>query len=719
MPLLAKTKPEVTLLDHSIETLKHAREIATNYGFDKATRLAIEIASAFHDIGKADSIFQDKLRESQTNSGRVRLPPHALLGLPVIQKIVRANISEPVDSLILLAAASHHSPLSAKLYESYDASLELDPVSDGDFKDTTIRLCKELGIDDARSYLSPFDLPKKVLVRAKDHVVNWRPSSSKAGREKREKFVAIQGVLQQADWLTSSGSTLARLTFPEVIHPQPWPYQTKAAQIKGNLFITLPTGTGKTETSLYWAAANSTPQQRVFYILPTITTINNMFLRLQNLWKTPRAVAFYHSYIDLFFDLDGGEADSSYQANDSTLQFFKYFFNPVNVTTPDQLILALLNHKRYTLKSLPFRKATFIMDEIHCYDPETFALIKGMIKYLSNKYDAKFCVMSATFPKAVKRELGFLKATNLLNESETRNMYKTRHRTSLECGNGKLEENLDFVEQTKGSVLIVLNTVKMAQETYRRIKPLLQDPNEIMLLHSRYTFRDRRSKEARLTDASQLPRILVATQIVEVSLDIDYDQMLTHSCDPLSLVQRAGRVNRRGRRNTPAAIRVFDPPTHHPYEKEVMSKAEDMLRDLSGKVTSELDYLDLADRFYSEIWPLLRNEEAEERYQEVWEKLRYIYSADLSDKEIQQLLQTRTGTISIPAIPIGFKHEIEEINRQLSQADSVKEKMKLYRRKRSYHVNVPITERTSLRLVKEDNDQYVKMEYDREYGLHL
>jgi len=718
LPLLAKTNPEVTLTEHLVGALTCARQIADNYSFDAQTRQAVEISAALHDIGKADVNFQKGLRALQSGQ-RLRLPPHALLGLPIIEKFVE-NLNKPLGSLVLLAVASHHSPFSEKLYETYDSSLQLQIAEKDELHATLEQVSSELGIRNEE--LPDFcDSPKLVLLKARDNIVNWRPYSVKAGRLKRELFVKIQGILEQADWLVSSKTTLRNLAFPEqfISSPkQPHDYQIRAGQIKGNLFITLPTGTGKTETSLYWAKANANAHQRVFYILPTITTINSMFLRLRKLWHDRQSVAFYHSYVDLFFDLGTGDVDAPYVADDSTLQFFKYFFNPVNVTTPDQMILALLNHKRYTLKSLPFRDAAIIIDEIHCYDPETFTLIKGMVRYLSKEYNARFCVMSATFPSIISRELSFLKAANLLDQTEIKQMYRERNRTRIEYEDGTMQSQLEALKQTKDKVLVVLNTVKLAQDTYRKVKELLDDPNDVMLLHSRYTFQDRRRKEEHLTYPNRLPRILVATQIVEVSLDIDYDQMLTHLCDPLSLVQRAGRVNRKGENKTPAPIRVFKPPTYHPYEKQAMEKAEHMLREVSGKITSELDYLKLTDQYYSELWPSLRHEEAEERYQTVWEKLQYLYSADLSDKEIQQLLQTRTGMISIPAIPICFKPQIDEINKQLAQTDSVKEKMQLYRKKRAYHVNVPMTPETAHKLTKEHNDQYVKTNYDEEYGLH-
>ena len=96
-----------------------------------------------------------------------------------------------------------------------------------------------------------------------------------------------------------------------------------------------------------------------------------------------------------------------------------------------------------------------------------------------------------------------------------------------------------------------MNTVKRAQNIFKMLQDKFKDkgyPNEdLMLIHGRFTFADRSRLERRLTDKENiLPMILVATQIVEVSLDIDYDVMFTETCYPDSLVQRAGRVNRRG-----------------------------------------------------------------------------------------------------------------------------------------------------------------------------
>jgi len=111
-------------------------------------------------------------------------------------------------------------------------------------------------------------------------------------------------------------------------------------------------------------------------------------------------------------------------------------------------------------------------------------------------------------------------------------------------------------------ILIVLNTVRRAQDIFIQLQRLMgkndYQPQDVMLIHSRFTFLDRRRLEKRIFE---YPRIVVATQVIEVSLDIDYDVLFTEVCYPDSLVQRAGRVNRYGKlgNNGEGLVYVFLP----------------------------------------------------------------------------------------------------------------------------------------------------------------
>jgi CRISPR-associated endonuclease/helicase Cas3 len=105
-----------------------------------------------------------------------------------------------------------------------------------------------------------------------------------------------------------------------------------------------------------------------------------------------------------------------------------------------------------------------------------------------------------------------------------------------------------------GCIAIVCNTVKRAQDTYEAIKGAgLMKPPELMLLHSRYPFAEREEREKAILEAfgkkGNRPKraILVATQIIEQSLDVDFDLMVTDLAPADLVIQRAGRVHRHNR----------------------------------------------------------------------------------------------------------------------------------------------------------------------------
>ena len=162
-----------------------------------------------------------------------------------------------------------------------------------------------------------------------------------------------------------------------------------------------------------------------------------------------------------------------------------------------------------------------------------------------------------------------------------------------------------------------MNTVKRAQKIFVMLQDKFKDkgyPNkDLMLIHGRFTFADRSRLEGRLPDKIAKenipPIILVATQIVEVSLDIDYDVMFTEACYPDSLVQRSGRINRRGNlgNNGEGLVRVFLPEGWYenkdknslPYDQLLLSASIAIIKDKAPRITSEYDYITITNEFYN------------------------------------------------------------------------------------------------------------------------
>jgi len=700
-------------------------------------RSCILLAAALHDIGKADRTIQDFfLQPTRQDPGRRLRKSHALAGLPIIHELLSGQLPDEYSSLVMLAIASHHTPLHPDLYLNMSPTLE---VADDDREEVATilnRLTQLLVHYGYPSIETEFDWsslssPKRVFVKAKNVGIRHIMTSTNPENLRRQ-YVLIQGILEQSDWLASGDQNpIEDLTFPraflssegkEIVADET---QQTAMNTKGNVFIIRPTGRRKTETALFWAKANTPSSCKVFYVLPTMVTINAMFKRLERNFSSQTGL--YHSSADLFME----QLHSSENVDDSfSLNLYRYFFLPVNVTTPDQIILSLLNYKRFTLKSLPLEGASLILDEIQAYDGETFALIKAMLRHLTKTFGVKTCVMSATFPDVFQRELSFLNPTLIPSLDNIRAEYKERQRTKYEYIDKPMASDLDriFNECRRSKkVLVVLNTVRRSQVIYAQLSDLLVQKNvlkedEIALLHSRFTFRDRNEKEAHLDPErpEEFPKLLVATQVVEVSLDINYDTMFTEACYPADLVQRLGRINRRGTTTDNVNVFVYRPESHFPYEKNLLLyHGVPLIHDWQSKIQSEWDYLEMGNQFYEEMWNQFCSPKDEARYDDVWNKLSYIFSADLSDTEIKRLLQTRSGILTLPAVPICYEGQIESLNNLIEQHCDLEKKAQLFREKRRLLVDVPVTKDTTNLFTTKGYDRFIHCVYDSRLGLQI
>jgi CRISPR-associated endonuclease/helicase Cas3 len=211
----------------------------------------------------------------------------------------------------------------------------------------------------------------------------------------------------------------------------------------------------------------------------------------------------------------------------------------------------------------------FIFDEIHAYDAHVIGLIVEMVRFLK-KLGGRFLFMSATFPQFLKELLQeavgeSMEGFDLKPKKDSENdwtkqfLSQARHRlrwrdTTLEA---LLPEIIQAVKEGK-RVLVVANRVAQAQEIYRTLR---ENVEGVHLLHSRFIRRDRVEKERTIigslkgkNDADT--RVLVATQVVEVSIDVSFDSIFTEIAPVDDLLQRFGRVNRYGEYRSGAEVQV-------------------------------------------------------------------------------------------------------------------------------------------------------------------
>jgi CRISPR-associated endonuclease/helicase Cas3 len=232
--------------------------------------------------------------------------------------------------------------------------------------------------------------------------------------------------------------------------------------------------------------------------------------------------------------------------------------------------------------------------------------------------------LTATLPtfirKLIKHEVAEIKfiQPSYRNRSDRKILEQKRH--TLVVLGGNVLSNVDLIvrEAMKAQcTLVVCNHVPTSQEVYRALRDKMKG---IVLLHSQFARRDRNNIEYELLRSKlskddgrykPLPRILVTTQVVEVSLDLDFQQGFTEPAAIDALVQRMGRINRRAEQQRPAKVRIFEKQfssDNTVYSEELRDKSLDVLTGLPMPLSEE-ELNHAADRIYGNGRTILRTPE--------------------------------------------------------------------------------------------------------------
>ncbi len=438
-----------------------------------------------------------------------------------------------------------------------------------------------------------------------------------------------------------------------------WRIFCKMANTKGDVLFTAPTGWGKTFASLT-IALNRNPSH-IIYVLPTITSIRKMKETLSKVFNCRVEENYYFA-----------DVEKLREGNESVVDFdifiSKSFISPITITTLDQIVLSFLHVGKYFLKRFHFRNSVFVFDEFHAYPINGLYILLNFIKKFNENfgYNIKSIFMSATSHPDLEKlinEYTSLVKFEFINEYEK----KRRYLYSVESSDITEDESLRAIVKKAEdcNVLVLCNTVEKAIKTYLLLKNEY-NLKRILLLHSRFTYRDRRDKESQLDELSRLPKgfVLVSTQVAEVSLDVSFDYLFTEVAPIPSLIQRFGRVNRYSDYTKSVNVSILYPKDidegrRYPYKKREIKATFNELIQLEDRIKNELI---LIERFRENPLDLDQNELREiRRYIEKWESdTKYFFSVDLTDDELNKLLKFRdTNTALI--IPKCFRTTIMDI----------------------------------------------------------
>lgn len=350
-----------------------------------------------------------------------------------------------------------------------------------------------------------------------------------------------------------------------------------------NLIVIAPTGSGKTEASLLWMNG-----EKSFYTLPLKVSSNAIYLRIKENYEY-KDVALLHSDAMAVYlrEYNGNEDDIGEKYERS-----KMLSQPLTVCTVDQLFRFVYRALGTEIFAATLKYSKLVLDEIQAYEPRVIATIIYGLKMIQ-EMGGKFAIITATFPPVLKyfmEQYGLFEGKQYIFKDFTGKEYQVekypRHKVEIRHS----EMNLDEI-RLRGKnrkVLVICNTVSKAQKLYKKL-----EGENVWFLHSKYIRRDRAFLERKIMEFSESGEsgIWITTQIVEASLDIDFDILYTEMCTADSLLQRMGRCNRKGRYcPNEANIVVFD-NRNGVSEGKRRSVYEDKLYDRSLELLSKYEHI--------------------------------------------------------------------------------------------------------------------------------
>lgn len=559
-------------------------------------------ATFLHDFGKAMPDFQGMLRGDRAAKARWGGHRHELFSLAFLDWLA-PGLSADQLTWVAAAVVSHHRDRDDMMlwYDQIDSDEPdpaLEPLRGLPTHHVTglhdwLSSCgwvwaQHLGLDQLGVMPIPFPnaAPSFRAEDAARRVHHWLGQydhlATEPGAADPNGFAALitlRGMILSAD---HSGSAHApklprvALSREQVLGGRGlalYGHQQDAGQTTGSALLVAPTGTGKTEAALLWAARQAADSNtpRLFYTLPYQASMNAMVRRLEEVFGRGLVEVQHGRSLLATYRWIMEEGEKPEQAGAIARQrgnLARLHYPPVRVFSPYQMLKAMYRLKGYEAQLTDYHNGLFIFDEIHAYDVERLALILRTIAYLRRYYDARFLVMSATFPGLIRDLLAdALGETPAITASADLYAKFRRHRIRLVDGEVLDPANLKRIRDAalieRKSVLVVCNVVARAQEVFDILSDELAGSEiELVLLHGRFNMRDRLQKEKVIRERTGADRsggepvVLVATQAVEVSLDIDLDTIYSEPAPLEALVQRFGRVNRRGRKNV-VDVHVF------------------------------------------------------------------------------------------------------------------------------------------------------------------
>ena len=602
----AKGKPDFTpLYAHILHVVLAAEKVADALGFDK--NIARQ-GAILHDIGKASPIFQARLNPDYRRRENDKTFRHELASLFFL-----SLFDEKIHPQLIEMVVAHHK------------SVEKDPRNKGilDLEENVDNVFAIHSADwdswskDAFKILTAFGIETHDI-SLNDAEKNYYKAVDYADKNiTRQGYSEWKGLLMSADHFASAMLSeteiqlkklfkLPNLNFFERQHALYPLSLIDASSDKKHTLVVASTGAGKTDF-LFRRCKN-----RVFYTLPFQASINAMYQRVANELKATNPdldIRVLHSASRVLI--------KNGQTEEKALQGL--VGSSIKILTPHQIAAIIFGTRAFEATIIDLKGNDVILDEIHTYTEISRAIVIKMVEVL-NRLGCRLHIGTATMPTDLYNKiLDILGKENVYEVSLPLSELAKFDRHTVHKLNSWDDADEIVCNAVAGDkkILIVCNRVKSAQEHYEYFKERYSDI-PMLLLHSRFKRGDRNQKEKKLLglnengnpngefNTSEKACIVLATQVVEVSLDISFDLMITETAPLDSLIQRFGRVNRKRTLETIGKFKpvyLVPPPDDKkealPYDAEILKASFGILP--NNEILHETDLQDKIDAVFPEV----------------------------------------------------------------------------------------------------------------------
>lgn len=610
----AKSNPQESILAHTNRLLQELETLRLGYG-DRIDRddsfwTLLRLAAHLHDFGKGNPLFQNKIRKQL---GEPELPcllsredelPHNYISVALIP-YSQMQLDDTAWKLLVFAVGYHH-----------ERQLHPERIQIQQFME------QSMTYDDIRNLYAHMQWPYEPE-KPSNRLLNWLQKRKEILDSLQydpvcfRRYVLLKGLLHRLDHAASAHVDVETGTDEDVGSKvrafvegryELRPAQQFAAESgDSHAIMVASTGSGKTEAALLWAG-----QDKTFITLPLRVSLNAMYDRLRNIGNVGlQSLGLLHSgSFDYLFEMNALDAEVSYRIS-------RQLAHKVTLTTIDQILKFPFLYRGFEKELATMAYSKLVIDEIQAYDPNIAAMLVKALEMMA-AMGGKFMVMTATMPKIylneLQRRMANLKVPlaygEFPNDQLVRHRIHLRHESVIETADSIIQDGEHF------KVLVICNTVDRAIQVYEQVKKKVEAAGlalPVHLLHARFIRKHKQALEQLITRFAQsgwhetpgaeTSGIWIATQIVEASLDVDFDVLYTELCTLDSLFQRMGRCYR---------VRTYDhdEPNIHiltreasgigsVYDKQIASFSLDALRHYQHEMLAESVKMKLVNELYS------------------------------------------------------------------------------------------------------------------------